>query len=229
MDSLSTGRVADVLARLHRDAEAADRQLIEAYSSQGATQEQMIGQILEQEAKDLKALYGGLAGNFLNVTPEFGRFCYIAARACKATHIVEFGTSMGISTIYLAAALRDNGGGTLIGTELEPAKAARARENLEAAGLDDLAEVRVGDARETLKQVDGGLDLVLLDGAFSLYLDVLKLLEPRLKTGALIVGENAFEQASGYIQYVRDPRNGYLSQPMAQDPGRGNELTVVTR
>ncbi|MGP1615078.1 MAG: O-methyltransferase, partial [Pollutimonas bauzanensis] len=162
MDSLSTGRVADVLARLHRDAEAADRQLIETYSSQGATQEQMIGQILEQEAKDLKALYGGLAGNFLNVTPEFGRFCYIAARACKATHIVEF-----------AAALRDNGGGTLIGTELEPAKAARARENLEAAGLDDLVEVRVGDARETLKQVDGGLDLVLLDGAFSLYLDVL--------------------------------------------------------
>jgi predicted O-methyltransferase YrrM len=231
MDSLSTGRIADVLTVLHQDAEAADRQLIAAYSSQGFSPEQMIEKVLEEEAKDYKLLYAGLADNFLSVSSEFGRFCYMCARACKAWRIVEFGTSMGVSTIYLAAALRDNGGGKLISTELEPTKAARARENLKAAGLDDLVEIRVGDALETLKQIDGDLDLVMLDGAFSLYLNVLKLLEPHLKTGALIIAENAFEQASGYIQYVRDPRNGYLSQRTLFDVGmdRGSEFTVVTR
>lgn len=129
---------------------------------------------------------------------------------------------------------RPYGGGTArwrrrIGTELEPTKAARARANLEAAGLADLADIRVGDALETLREIDGDIDLVLLDGAFSLYLPVLKLLEPHLKTGALILGENAFEQADGYLAYVRDPSNGYLSQPIPFEEGRGNEFTVVTR
>jgi predicted O-methyltransferase YrrM len=136
---------------------------------------------------------------------------------------------MGISTIHLAAALRDMGGGTLIGTELEPTKVGRARANLEAAGLADLVEIRQGDALETLARLDGDVDLVLLDGAFTLYLPVLKLLEPHLKTGALVLAENAFEQAGGYLAYVRDPANGYLSQALPINEGRGNEFTVMTR
>ncbi len=130
----------------------------------------------------------------------------MCARACKATRIVEFGSSMGISAIYMAAALRDMGGGRLIGTDLEPGKIERARANVAAAGLADLVEFRLGDARETLNSGLGGeIDMVMLDGAFTLYLPILKLLEPQLKPGALIVGENAFEEASGYIDYVRDP------------------------
>ena len=126
---------------------------------------------------------------------------------------VEFGTSMGVSTIYLAAALRDNGGGELIGTELEPAKAVRARDNLSAAGLADLVEIREGDARETLRTIPGDVD-------------VLRLIEPHLKPGALIVAENAFTQADGYLAYVRDPANGYRSLSVPLDAGRGNELTI---
>jgi predicted O-methyltransferase YrrM len=145
------------------------------------------------------------------------------ARACRATRIVEFGTSMGVSTIYLAAALRDNGGGHLIGTEFEPAKVKRARANLDAAGFADLVDIREGDARETLKDLDGAVDLLLIDGAFSLYLPVLRLVEPRLRPGAVILGENAFDPA--YLDYVRDPANGYISQPIL-DHGRGNEFTV---
>ena len=137
---------------------------------------------------------------------------------------------MGISAIYMAAALRDMGGGGLIGTELEPSKAERAKANLAAAGLADLVEFRVGDARETLKPgVGGDIDMVMLDGAFTLYLPVLKLLELHLKPGAIIIGENAFAEAGGYIDYVRDPQNGYLSLPLSFDPGRGNELTVRTK
>jgi predicted O-methyltransferase YrrM len=73
----------------------------------------------------------------------------------------------------------------LIGSQLEPTKARRARENLNDAGLADLVEIRIGDALETLKDgIDGDVDLLFLDGAFSLYLPVLKLLEPYLRDGA---------------------------------------------
>jgi predicted O-methyltransferase YrrM len=230
VDSLSSGPVAGVLQRLHQEAEAADAPLMQTYMSEGTSQEAVIGQFIEAETKDLTGLYHGLAGNFLNVSPEFGRFLYMCARACKARRIVEFGSSMGISAIYMAAALRDMGGGILIGTELEPSKAERAQANVAAAGLADLVEFRVGDARETLKPgVGGDIDMVMLDGAFTLYLSVLTLLEPHLKPGAIIIGENAFQPASGYIDYVRDPQNGYLSLPLSFDPGRGNEFTVKTK
>lgn len=229
MDSLTTGRVADVLKRLYQEAETADRPLMERYRNRDVTHDEL-SKLFEAEAKDYRALYRTYAGNFLNVSADFGRFLYMCARARKAKRIVEFGTSFGISTIHLACALRDGGGGQLIGTELEPTKAQRARENLEAAGLADLVEIRVGDALETLKDgIDGDVDLVLLDGAFSLYLPVLKLLEPHLRDGAFVIGDNAMEQSPGYLDYVRNPQNGYLSLALPFDVGRGNELTVVTR
>ncbi|WEK47936.1 MAG: class I SAM-dependent methyltransferase [Candidatus Andeanibacterium colombiense] len=226
MNTLDSSRLADLLARLHRDAQASDREHLEAmmvaFDGQGGP-EQMVADILAEERADYRAIYHGYADNFLAVSPEYGRFIYAIARACKATLIVEFGTSMGISTIYLAAALRDNGGGHLIGSEMEPAKVARARANLDAAGLADLVDIRAGDALDTLQHVGGEIDLLLVDGAFSLYLPVLKLVEPWLKPGAVILGENAFEP--GYQAYVRDPANGYVSFALP-DEGRGNEFTV---
>jgi predicted O-methyltransferase YrrM len=230
MDSLTTGRVADVLKRLYQEAETADRPLMERYLNRDVTLADMIKQTLDEEAKDYRALYRTYAGNFLNVSADFGRFLYMCVRARKAKRIVEFGTSFGISTIHLACALRDGGGGHLIGSELEPTKAQRARENLAAAGLADLVEIRVGDALETLKDgIDGDVDVVFLDGAFSLYLPVLKLLEPHLRDGAFVIGDNAVEQSPGYLDYVRNPQNGYLSLALPFHAGRGNELTVVTR
>ncbi len=190
----------------------------------GASMEQWGSQWLAKERADYRAVYRSCAASFLAVSPTFGRFLYMIARARRATRIVEFGTSMGISAIYLAAALRDNGGGHLIGTELESAKVGRARTNLDAAGLANLVDIREGDALQTLRDVGGEVDLLLIDGALSLYLPVLKLIEPRLKPGAVILGENAFDQ--GYLDYVRDPANGYLSQSLPIDVGRGNEFTV---
>ena len=227
MNTLSSPRLADLLETLHRDAEAADREHVEAMQAKiaapGASIEALVTDLLADERVDYRATYHDRADNFLAVSPEYGRFLYAIARACKATRIVEFGTSMGISTIYLAAALRDNGGGHLISSEMEDSKVARARANLEAAGLTDLADIRAGDALETLKDVGGTVDLVLVDGAFSLYLPVLKLLEPWLKPGAVILGENAFEP--GYQAYVRNPANGYISLGLP-DEDRGNEFSV---
>lgn len=230
MDSLSKGVVADVLHRLHREAEVADGPLMQALANEANSRNEIISKAIAAESRDLNEVYRGFADNFLSVSPQFGRFLYMCVRACKAKRIVEFGSSMGLSAIYMAAGLRDIGGGRLIGTDLEPGKIERARANVAAAGLADLVEFRHGDARETLSSGLGGeIDMVMLDGAFTLYLPILKLLEPHLKPGAVIVGENALEEASGYIDYVRDPANGYLSLPLPFDPGRGNEFTIRTR
>jgi predicted O-methyltransferase YrrM len=230
MNSLIEGPAALTLDRLHKDAEAADRDYMTALMAEidasGAKLEEVIAERLAAERTDYRTIYRDHAEHFLAVSPAYGRFLYAVARACKATRIVEFGTSMGISTIYLAAALRDNGGGHLVTAELEPGKVARARINLDAAGLADLVEIREGDALETLRDVGGAVDLLMIDGAFALYLPVLRLIEPWLKPGAVILGENAFDHA--YLDHVRDPANGYLSQALPIDEGRGNEFTVRT-
>lgn len=228
MNMLTNGRVADTLDRLHRDAEEADGPFIQDMMAglefTGGTIEQAAAQMIADERADYRAVYSGHAAHFLSVTPAYGRFLYAIARAAKAKRIVEFGSSMGISTIYLAAALCDNGGGTLIGSELEPTKVTRAKGHIEAAGLADLVDIREGDALETLKDVGGEVDLALIDGAWSLYLPVLKLIEPRLRTGAVVLAENAFAQ--DYLDYVRDPVNGYIAQTLPIDEGRGNEFAV---
>ncbi|MGX7745837.1 O-methyltransferase [Rhodopseudomonas parapalustris] len=228
MTSLSSKRVAETLDKLHAEAEAADRGLMAEMKAQaetsGETLQDLAARFADEERLNYRTTYREHADHFLAISPAYGRFLYAIARARRATRIVEFGTSMGVSTIYLAAALRDNGGGKLIGSEIEPTKVARARAHLEAAGLADLVEIREGDALDTLQDVGGDVDVLSIDGAFSLYLPVLKLIEPRLSPGAVILGENAFAQ--DYLAYVRAPTNGYFSRSLEIDEGRGNEFTV---
>ena len=102
---------------------------------------------------------------YMPITPDVGRLLYVLARSRSPGLIVEFGTSYGISGIHLAAALRDAGRGRLVTTEFDRIKAERAGANFRTAGLDDLIEIRVGDAFETLRQgLGGGIELLLLDG-----------------------------------------------------------------
>ncbi|MET4896898.1 class I SAM-dependent methyltransferase [Sphingomonadaceae bacterium jetA1] len=228
MNSLDTPRVATLLTRLHAAAEASDRAHLEKMMAQlnapDTSIEQMMAHYMAEERRDYPAVYRGYADNFLAISPAFGRFLYALVRATGARRIVEFGSSMGISTLYLAAAVRDNGGGIVIGSELEPGKVAKARAHLAEAGLDDLVDIREGDALDTLADMGGAIDLALIDGALSLYLPVLKLIEPALRTGAAVIGENAF--APDYQAYVHDPANGYVSQPVQIGEARGNEFSV---
>ena len=153
----------------------------------------------------------------LPVSRATGKLLYLLARSIRARNIVEFGTSFGISTLHLAAALRDNGGGRLIGSEFEPSKILRARENLAAGGLSDLVEVREGDALETLaRDLPDSIDFVLLDGAKNFYPSILSLLEGRLRAGALLVADNA-DACPEYLARVRSTAHGYLSVPFADD------------
>lgn len=151
---------------------------------------------------------------FIPVSAEAGRLLYTLARNAAPGTFVEFGTSFGISTIYLAAAVRDRGAGTVVTTELHAGKAERARGYLEEAGLLDLVDLRVGDALETLTTLRNDVSLAFLDGWKELYLPVLRLIEPKLLPGALVIADDLdlFPDAlKSYLAYVRDPANGYVS------------------
>jgi predicted O-methyltransferase YrrM len=150
---------------------------------------------------------------YIPISRAQGRFLYLVARSLGAKRIVEFGSSFGISTLYAAAAARDLGG-RVIGSELEPGKQRAATAHLAEAGLSEFAEVRLGDARETLADVPGPIDLVLLDGWKELYLPMLQLLAPKLRPGAVVLGDNikTFRRAlAPYVEYVQSGRNGFAS------------------
>ena len=153
---------------------------------------------------------------YMSVSSEGGALLYLLARATGARTVVEYGTSFGVSTIHLASAVRDNGGGTVIGTELQHDKAVAAQRNFVEAGVSDLIDLRVGDALETLADAPEVVDLVLLDGWPDLALPVLRLLEPSLRPGSLILVDDVdmdwgSDVHGPLLAHLGDPDNGYLS------------------
>jgi predicted O-methyltransferase YrrM len=203
--SIATPPLSTLLDRLFREADAIEAARDAAPRGQRTPQ------------GDYIAAYTQMKDQPLPVSPETGRLLYMLARATGARHVVEFGTSFAISTIHLAAAVRDSGGGRVIGTEFEPSKIARARAHLAEAGLAAHVDLREGDAMQTLaRDLPAPIDLVLLDGAKSLYIPVLTLLEPHLRPGALVIADNA-DMAADYVARVRAPGQGYLSVPIAAD------------
>ena len=160
------------------------------------------------------------ASSYMPISRQGGELLYILARAERPNTIVEFGTSYGISTIYLAAAVADNGRGRVVSTELSAAKVVAARANLAEARLADHVTILHGDAMTTLNDLRGPIDLVFLDGWKDLCLPVLRSLESRLRSGALIVADDInLPSLSGYLGYVRDPANGYLSVAFPVEDG----------
>ena len=213
MTTLTTTPLAPLLEHLFDAADAASPAASPAFAAIPAEERMR----LMQSKTEYRALYGQLKDFPLPVSRETGRLLYMLARSCGARSIVEFGTSFGISTLHLAAALRDNGGGRLVSSEFESSKVAAARANMEAGGVADLVEIREGDALETLAQgLPETVDLVLLDGAKPLYPRILDLLEPHLRAGALIVADNA-DWCPEYLERVRRPGGGYLSVPFGEE------------
>ena len=213
MTTLTTTPCAEVLARLFADADASDARLNEWKKAlPGREREELMA-----ATGDFRQFYGRLKDFHLAVSRPTASLLYMLARSCRAKTIIEFGTSFGISTLHLAAALRDNGGGWLIGTELEATKAAKARENIAAAAHGDLVEIREGDALDTLASgLPESVDLVLLDGAKSLYPSVLSVLEARLRAGSLVIADNA-DRSAEYLARVRGSAGGFMSVPFAGD------------
>jgi predicted O-methyltransferase YrrM len=213
MTTLTTAPLAGLIDRLFHEADQvswADNPALANMADGDHTR-------LMQSKTEYRAFYGAMKDMPLPVSRETGALLYMLARSTHARTIVEFGTSFGISTLHLAAALRDNGGGQLITTEFETSKVGRAREHLTAGGVIDLVEIRQGDALQTLAvDLPESIDLVLLDGAKSLYPDILALLESRLRPGALVIADNA-DYSPEYLARVRAPASGYLSVPFSED------------
>ena len=223
MTTLTTAPIAPLLTRLFADAEVsgAKFRVQRAAAAPDA--------VRRAQGSDYRAFYLGPAKDIhLPVSAETGNLLYMLARSTGARHIVEFGTSFGISTIFLAAALKDNGGGMLIGSEFEPGKVAQARANLRTAKLHEFVDIRDGDALETLaRDMPAAIDLVLLDGAKSLYPRLLELLEPRLRVGALIVADNA-DMCPEYVARVRSANGGYMSVAVGDDVELSMKLPKAT-
>jgi predicted O-methyltransferase YrrM len=161
-----------------------------------------------------------LQSAYLPISVQCGDLLYLLVRAKRPNTVIEFGTSFGISTIYLAAAVADNRTGHVVTTELSATKGLAARANLEEAGLSDRVTILLGDARTTLHDIPGPIAFVLLDGWKELCLPVLQSLEPRLATGALVVADDiGLPSLSGYLEYVRQPANGYVSVAFPVEDG----------
>jgi predicted O-methyltransferase YrrM len=166
-------------------------------------------------------------------------FCYHVCRALRARRVVEAGTSFGVSTLFLAAAVRDNlrreahdlagsgPSGVVIGTEYEPEKARLARTHFAESGLADLIDLREGDLRETLVDVGGPVDFMLVDIWTSMARPALSLVAPHLREGAVVIADNTLQFREAYREYfefIHDPRNGLRTMTLPFEGGL--EFTV---
>ncbi|MEZ5660734.1 MAG: class I SAM-dependent methyltransferase [Burkholderiaceae bacterium] len=142
---------------------------------------------------------------FLAASPSQGRLLYVLARASRARRLVEFGASYGVSSLYLAAAARDNGG-RLFATEVHPQKCNALRQTFARAGVADHVTLLEGDARETLLDIAAPVEMLHLDGWKSAYLPIFRLMRPRMPAGALILADNCLhEAAQDYLREVQAP------------------------
>jgi caffeoyl-CoA O-methyltransferase len=158
-----------------------------------------------------------------NVDGDTGRWLGLLVRATGAREIVEMGSSNAVSTIWLAAAARDTGG-RVTGTEILPDRAATANRNLAEAGLDDIARIIPGDARETAATIPGPIDLVFIDAEKDDYIDHLRAVLDRVRPGGLILADNVTSHdISAYQDFVRARDDlETVTIPIA----RGMEFTV---
>ena len=205
--------IQEVLTDLHRLAENNRR-------------ERQLAMEQITDARDRKIESAKLKGNaYLAISPEQGAFLYLAARSIQAKHIVEFGCSFGISTIYLAWAA-DHSNGTVTTTELESQKWDHATRNWQRAELDHRVTLLQGDALDTLKNVTRPVDLLFLDGEKSLYLPVYQLLESNLHAGSMIIADNIDrEGALDFVSFIEDHPERFISAVLFD--GRVMQVLVI--
>jgi predicted O-methyltransferase YrrM len=208
-NALASPQVTDLLSRLFAAAEH-DKEHVPQLPAGLASWNQATA---SQRADALQDCY-------IPISADGGKLLYSLVRSARPDTVVEFGTSFGISTIYLAAAVADNGTGQVFGTELSARKVDAARANLAEAGVDAIATILPGDALQTLADVAGPIGFVLLDGWKDLCLPVLRLLEPKLSPGAIAAADDVTHTTlAEYLSYVRDPANGYVSVEFPVEDG----------
>lgn len=212
---LQDANLEALLARLHARSEGETEERRAYFQRRAAAGE------LSWDGLDADA-HAFFADKLVALDLDKAEFCYLTCRALGARRVVEVGTSFGVSTLYLAAAVRDNGGGAVIGTEHEPQKAKAARAHFAEAELTEFIDLREGDLRETLKHLHGPIDFVLVDIWTEMARPAIELIAPHLRIGAVVCADNTGgfrEPYRRYFDFVEDPANGFRTMTLPFEGG----------
>ena len=217
MTILNDPNLERLLDRLHERSDAQSSAIREHY----AERERAVGRAPEDQAALTKAF---LADKIYALNRDKAEFCYQLCRAIDARRVVEIGTSYGVSTLYLAAAVRDNvraggGNGIVIGTEYEHEKVRAARMHFSEAGLSSFIDLRERDLRHTLRQIEGPVDFVLVDIWIPMARPALELVAPHLRPRAVVTCDNTGrkdERAAyaDYFAFINDPAQGFRTMTL---------------
>jgi predicted O-methyltransferase YrrM len=216
-----------LLSRLHAQSQAQEGEVNDYFARRAREGTLKPGQRLDGDLEKF------LADKMFALDPHKAEFCYLLCRSLRAARVVEAGTSFGVSTLYLAAAVRDTQladrvatRGIVIGTEYEPAKVEVARANFVEAGLADYIELREGDLRRTLRDLSGPVDFMLVD-IWEVALPALELVAPKLRRGAIVATDNTKAFADSYrdyFEFINDPKNRFRTLTLPFEGGL--ELSV---
>lgn len=221
MSPLNDPTLKPLLDRLHRQSDDQNAE-IDAYANEREQEDDFNWRVFDQ------TMHGFFADKLVALDRDKAEFCYLLCRSLGAKRIVEAGTSFGVSTIYLAAAVRDNriGNGVVIATENNPAKIEVAQKNFLEAGLSEFIDLREGDLRQTLQDVGGRIDFMLVD-IWEVARPALELVSPYLRPGAIVVCDNTrvdLDEYGDYFEFINDPKNQFRTMTV---PFRGGlEVTV---
>jgi len=194
--------------------------------------QKVIDELQERIAREAELFSGGQPANVdqlaLAAGPETAGFLNLLIRAMGAKRIVEVGTSIGYTALWLGEAARATGG-HVIGMEAIAAKHTQAVDHIARAGLRDVVEVRLGDAKTIVQELAGPIDLVFLDAWKDDYFAYFDALLPKLRVGGCVVADNItypktfHETMRRYQEHVRAYPN-VRSQLLSI--GNGEEMSV---
>jgi predicted O-methyltransferase YrrM len=141
----------------------------------------------------------------LNTTPGDAMMLRILVESKGARRGVEVGAASGYGAINMGIGFERNGG-HLYSLEIDPQHVAETRANLEKVGLERTVTVIEGDALKTLGTLDGQFDFIFIDALKRDYYKYLKLIEPKLKPGTVVVADNVIVSErwmKDYLEYVQ--------------------------
>lgn len=193
-------------------------------------EQELFDTITEIEMQDQKERQQGLSASERIVHalhPDSAKLLSILAISNKAKHIVEVGASVGYSTLWLAYAASITGG-KVVTCEIDETKVALLKANVEKAGMADYVEILTGDARELLRQREGPVDFLFIDGQKGQYETYFDVVYKRMGIGATVVADNVISHENELADYVTYVQNHPHLESVTVNVGRGLEVSVKT-
>ena len=208
-NQIQNSQINNVLSALHQDAKTDGFRMMKAMAKS------LVKKIEPQDAKHA----------YLPISKAQGHSIFDMIVQNNFKNIIEFGTSFGISTIYLAAAAQQTGG-KVVTTEIVPEKCAQALKNFAKAGVENQIELREGDATKTLSDWNQPIDFLLLDGWKNLYLPLFQMLEKHFHENTIVFVDNAdFPEVQAFLSHVQRMGKFTISH-MEVDRGKAVLITM---